>query len=132
MGKIQIKMLTHGYQGCPRCFQNFMSKLVQDMEYVKTYLDDLLILTNTSFKINLLKLEVVLARLSISGMRLNISKSKFYAEQIEYLGYWITRQGIQPIHNKVEMNAILNIKAKRTTPVYWYSQLLSRHVVLQK
>jgi hypothetical protein len=47
-------------------------------------------------------------------MRVNISKSKFIAEQIEYLGYWITRQGIQPIHNKVEMKAILNIKPAKT------------------
>jgi hypothetical protein len=68
-------------------------------------------------------------------MRVNILKSKFFAEQIEYLGYWITRQGIQPIRNKVE--AILNIKAPKTrkeqpnTPVYWYSQLLSRYVVSQ-
>jgi hypothetical protein len=110
-----------------------MSKLVQDIEYVKTYLDDLLILTNreNSFKDHLLKLEMVLARLSTAGMRVNISKSKFFAEQIEYLrqGYWITRQGIQPIRNKVVV--ILNIKAPRTrkeestTPVYWYSQLLS-------
>jgi hypothetical protein len=100
-------------------FQNVMSKLVQYMEYVKTYLDDLLILTNRDnrFKDHLLKLEMVLARLSTAGMRVNISKSKFFAEQIEYMGYWITRQGIQPIHNKVE--AIL-------------SQLLSRYVVLQK
>jgi hypothetical protein len=45
-------------------------------------------------------------------MTVNISKSKFFAEQIEYLGYWITRQGIQPIRNKVE--AILNIKAPET------------------
>jgi hypothetical protein len=74
------------------------------------YLNDLLILTNSSFKDHLLKLEIVLARISTAGMRVNISKSKFFAEQIEYLGYWITRQGIQPIHNKVEMNAILNIK----------------------
>jgi hypothetical protein len=115
-----------------------MSKLVQDMEYVKTHLDDLLILTNSSFKDHLLKLEMVLARLSTAGMRLNISKSKFFAEQIEYLGYWITRQGIQPIRNKVEMKAILTIKAPktrkevRTTPVYWYSKLLLQHAVSQK
>jgi hypothetical protein len=44
----------------------------------------------------------------------DISKSKFFAEQIEYLGYWMTRQGIQPIRNKVEINAILNIKALKT------------------
>jgi hypothetical protein len=125
-----------GIKIAPDVFQNVMSKLVQDMEYVKTYLDDLLILTNSIFKDHLLKLEMVLARLSTAGMRVNISKSKFFGEQIEYLGYWITRQGIQPMRNKVE--AILNIKAPKTrkelqdTPVYWYSQLLSRHVVLQK
>jgi hypothetical protein len=71
------------------------------MKYVKAYLEDLLILTNNSFKDHLLKLEIVLARFSTAGMRMNISKSKFFAEQIEYLGYWITRKGIQPIHNKV-------------------------------
>jgi hypothetical protein len=127
-----------GIKIAPDVFQNVMYELVQDMEYVKTYLDDLLILTKSSFKDHLLKLEMVLARLSKAGMRVNISKSKFFAEQIEYLGYWITRQGIQPIRNKVEINAILNIKAPKTrkevayTPVYWYSQLLSRHVVSQK
>jgi RNA binding exosome subunit len=61
-------------------------------------------------------------------MRVNISKSKFFArlaEQVEYLGYWITRQGIQSIHYKIKMNAILNIKAPKTRkeepsmPVYW-------------
>jgi hypothetical protein len=38
MGKKQIKTLTHGYQDFldPNIFQNVMSKLVQDMEYVKT------------------------------------------------------------------------------------------------
>jgi hypothetical protein len=71
-------------------------------------------------------------------MRVNISKSKFFAEQIEYLEYWIIRKGIQPIRKKVEMNAILNIEAPKTrkeepnTPVYWYSQLLSQHVFWQK
>jgi hypothetical protein len=116
-GKKQIQTLAHGYQDClvPDVFQNVMSKLVQYMEYVKTYLDDLLILTNrnNSFKDHLLKLEMVLARLSNAGFRVNISKSKFFAEQIEYLAYryWITRQGIQPIHNKVQ--AILNIKAPK-------------------
>jgi hypothetical protein len=57
---------------------------------------------------------MVLARLSTAGMRVNFAKSKFFAEQIEYLEYryWITKQDIQAIHNKVE--AILNIKAPKT------------------
>jgi hypothetical protein len=101
-----------------------------------SYLDDLLLLTNrdNGFKDHLLMLEMVLARLSTSGMRVNISKSRFFAEQIECLGYWIIRQCIQPIRKKVE--AIFNIKAPKTrndeptTPINWYSQLLSRHIAV--
>jgi hypothetical protein len=64
MGKYKYKLLPMGIKIDPDDFQNFTSKLVQDMEYVKTYLDDLLIITNRSFKDHLLKLEMVLARLS--------------------------------------------------------------------
>jgi hypothetical protein len=93
MGKMQIQTLTHRYQDFlfPDVFQNVMSMLFQDMEYVKTYLDDLSILTNSSIKEHLLNLEMVLTRLSTAGMIVNISKSKLFTEQIEYLGYWITR-----------------------------------------
>jgi hypothetical protein len=103
-----------GLKIAPGVFQNIMSKLVQDMEYVKTYLDDLLVLTNISFKDHLIKLEMVLARPSTVGMRVNISIYKFFAEQIEYLECWITRQGIQPIRNKVKINVILRINAPKT------------------
>jgi dihydroorotate dehydrogenase len=84
-GKYKYKRLPMGIKIAPDIFQNVMSKLVQDMEYFKAYLDDLLILTNNSYKHHLLKLEIILARLSTAGMRVNISKSKFFAEQIEYL-----------------------------------------------
>jgi Reverse transcriptase (RNA-dependent DNA polymerase) len=115
-GKYKYKRLAMGIKISifPDAFQNVMSKLTQDMEYVKTHVDDLLILSNNSFKDHLLKLEMVLARLSTAGMRVNASKSRFFAKQIDYLsiGYWITRQGIQPVHSRVE--AILNIKATNT------------------
>jgi hypothetical protein len=66
-GKIQIHTLTHGYQDClvPEVFQNIISKLVQNMEYFdpKFYLDDLMIVVNSSFKDHIIKSEMVLARL---------------------------------------------------------------------
>ena len=94
-GKYKYKRLPMGIKIAPDIFQNVMTKLTQDMEYVKAYLDDLLILTNKSFNDHLTKLEMVLARLSTAGMIINASKSKFFVEQIEYLGYWITIKGIQ-------------------------------------
>jgi hypothetical protein len=51
---------------------------------------------------------MVLARLSTAGMRVNASKSK----QNEYVGYWITRKGTQPVYNKVDI--ILKLKAPET------------------
>jgi dihydroorotate dehydrogenase len=42
----KYKRLPMGIKIAPDVFQNVMSKLVQDMEYVETYLDDLLIVTN--------------------------------------------------------------------------------------
>jgi hypothetical protein len=76
MGKYKYKRLPMGIKIAPDVFQNIMLKLVQHMEYVKksSYLDDLLILTNSSnrFKDHLLKLEMVLARLSTAGMRVNV------------------------------------------------------------
>jgi hypothetical protein len=54
-GKYKYKRLPMGIKIATDIFQNFMFKLVQDMEYVKTYLNDSLILTNSSFKDHLLK-----------------------------------------------------------------------------
>jgi hypothetical protein len=47
-GKYKYKRLPRGIKIAPDVFQNVMSKLVQDMEYVKTYLDDLFIQKNIS------------------------------------------------------------------------------------
>jgi hypothetical protein len=111
-GKYKYKRLPMGINIAPDVFQNVMSKLTQDMEYVKAYLDDLLMLTYKSFNDHLTKLEMVLGRLSTAVMRANTSKSKFFTEQIEYLGYWITRKGIQLVQSKVD--AILKIRAPTT------------------
>jgi Reverse transcriptase (RNA-dependent DNA polymerase) len=113
-GKYKYKRLPMGIKiaTSPDVFQNVMTTLTKDMEYVKTYLDDLLILSNNNFKDHLLKLEMVQVRLSTAGMRVNASKSKFFSEQNEYLSYWITRKDIQQVHSKVE--AMLNVKALKT------------------
>jgi hypothetical protein len=49
----------------------------------------------------------VLQRLKDAGLKVNANKSAFAQAQLEYLGYWITRDGIQPQPKKVQ--AMLNI-----------------------
>ena len=77
------------------------------LEYARAYLDHLMILTNGSFKDHCEKLEKVLGSLLSAGPKVNIHKSKFCKEEVEYLVYYITREGIRPLNSKVE--AITNI-----------------------
>ena len=77
------------------------------LEYVRAYLDDLLIISKKSFVDHLEKLEVVLKRLQKAGLKVNAAKSTFGVHQCEYLGYVLTREGIKPQTKKIE--AILAI-----------------------
>ena len=72
------------------------------LEFVRTYIDDLLCITNSSWDDHLEKLEVVLGRLREAGLKVNANKSFFGKPELEYLGYWVTREGIQPLGKKVE------------------------------
>jgi len=96
-----------GLTNSPDIFQEKMSKLMQDLEFARAYLDDLLVISKGSFEEHLKFLEQALTRLSEAGLKVNISKSTFCKHDLEYLGYYISRKGIQPITKKVE--AILKI-----------------------
>jgi hypothetical protein len=127
MGKYKYKRLPMGIKIA--WFQMFfktsclsLSKIWNMLRQLYN-LDDLLVLTNSSSQDHLLKLEMILARPSTAGMRIKIFKYKFIAEKIEYLGYWITRQGIQPIRNKVEK--ILNINAPKTRSAQQLRQFIA-------
>ena len=81
-----------------------------DLEFAQAYLDNLLVISKGSYAEHLEHLEEVLTRLSEAGLKVNVTKSSFCKPELEYLGFWITSKGIQPLTKKVE--AILNI----TTP----------------
>ena len=89
-----------------------MSDLMQDLEYVRAYIDDLLIITSKSYEDHLQKVRAVLARLRKAGLKVNLKKSFFAKGELEYLGYWKTRQGIKPLDKKVE--AIKKIAPPKT------------------
>jgi hypothetical protein len=86
----------------PDIFQSKMLELMEDLEYVQAYLDDLLCISGSSLEDNLEKLEEVLRRLCDAGLKVNAENSTFCALEIEYLGYILTREGIKFQSNKVQ------------------------------
>jgi hypothetical protein len=107
-GKYSYKQLPMGIAGSPDIFRGKMLELMESLEYVRAYLDDLLCISKMSLEDHLEKLEEVLRQLCNAGLKVNAAKSTFCALEIEYLGYVLTRDDIKPQSNKVQ--AILLIK----------------------
>ncbi len=97
-----------GIAGSPDIFKEKMFKLMETLEYVRAYLDDLLCISKLSLGDHLEKPEEVLRRICNAGLKVNAAKSTFCALEIEHLGYVLTRDGIEPQSNKVQ--TILMIK----------------------
>eukprot|EP00957_Ditylum_brightwellii_P086684 6596214-Ditylum_brightwellii.AAC.1 len=64
------------------------------LDLVKTYLNDLLMMTSNTLDNHLRKSTLVLDQLRANGLKVNADKSTFCTMEIEYLGYWITQEGI--------------------------------------
>ena len=80
-----------------------MSELMLTLEYVRVYLDDLLVITKGTFEDYLVKIEEVLKRLKKAKLRVNAPKCGFALHEIKYLGYLLTREGIKPQPEKYQL-----------------------------
>ena len=109
-GKYAYKRLPMGLASAPDIFQSIMTGLSHDLDYVLVYLDDILIIQKEgeTEDDHLQKVEEVLKRLEDKGFRTNLRKSFFMQQEVEYLGYLLTSDGIKPQQKKIE--AIKKIK----------------------
>jgi hypothetical protein len=85
-----------------------MGNLMATLEYVRAYIDNLLVITKGGLDDHLDKLKQVFIRLRNAGLKINATKSVFYAQETEYLGYILTRGGIKPQPKKVQAILTLN------------------------
>jgi hypothetical protein len=111
-GRYQYKRLPMGVKTSPDIFQMIMYALLGDIPNIQVYLDDILITSNGTFEEHAAIMEQVLERLQNANFRANLHKCYFGESKIDYLGYEITRDGIQPQPKKVE--AILKLSPPKT------------------
>jgi Reverse transcriptase (RNA-dependent DNA polymerase) len=115
-GKYEYQRLPMGLCNGPDIFQEKMSTLMQDLEYVRAYIDSLLIITHRSFEEHKDKLKVVLGRLRDAGLKVNAKKSFFAREELEYLGYWITCKGIKPTLSAIQVQYTAHSHSRLRVP----------------
>ena len=84
-----------------------MNILFYGLEYVRIYIDDLLIISKKSFEDHINKLDKILSKLIQKGFKVNTEKPCFARNELEYPEFRNTRKGMISLSDKVE--AIENI-----------------------
>ncbi|XP_017470945.1 PREDICTED: uncharacterized protein K02A2.6-like, partial [Rhagoletis zephyria] len=103
--------LMFGVPCAPSKWQRFMELTLSDLPGVTVFLDDIKI-TAINDETHLQRIEDVLRRLNEHNMRINLKKSDFLRDRMEYCGYEIDKTGIRKLRNKVL--AIQNMKPPTT------------------
>ena len=99
-GLFRYTRLPFGVASAPAVFQKTMDTILQGMQHVICYLDDILITGSTESEHNN-NLEEVLRRLEEHGMRLRLDKCEFFKSSVEYLGHYISAEGVHTTKSKV-------------------------------
>ena len=97
-GLFEYSRMPFGITSAPAIFQRTMDNLLQGLDHVSVYIDNILV---TGKREHLETLNEVLTRLESAGVRLK--KYTFMAEEVVYLGHRINREGIQPTDEKVQV-----------------------------
>ena len=99
-GLYSYKRLPFGIASAPAVFQRVMDQILQGMDHVTCYLDDILI-TGATEREHLANLTEVLRRLSQHGVRLRQEKCRFWQNSVEYLGHLIDAKGLHTTDSKL-------------------------------
>jgi hypothetical protein len=114
-----------GFAGSADIFQAEMGNLMATLEYIRAYIDNLLVITKGSLYDHLDKLKQFFMRLRNAGLKINATKSIFCAQETECLGYILTR-GDQTLTKEGAVNprAQSAQQCQRTLTIPWYGPIL--------
>jgi hypothetical protein len=101
----QWKFLPFGLKNAPVEFQRVMDRVFSSLEFVRCYIDDIIIFS-TSQKKHRTHLKEVFARLRLHGLKLHPGKYRFYCNRVEYLDHMIYPGGlgvVTVVASKVEV-----------------------------
>ena len=100
-GCFQYVKMPMGLRNASQSYQRYMSSVLQGLDNVYCYLDDVLIHTKTEAEHDH-AVEEVFKRLSDAGLSLSLDKCQFAKSSLEFLGYIVDHKGITPLPKKTE------------------------------
>lgn len=106
-GVFQMNRLPFGVKPASGIFQSTIEKLLLGIPGVVNFIDDIVV-TGKDQEEHLANLKLVFERLFDAGLRLNKRKCEFFKENIKYLGFELSGQGLSKTDERIK--AILDAK----------------------
>ncbi|KAG0419796.1 Transposon Ty3-I Gag-Pol polyprotein [Dictyocoela roeselum] len=110
--KYEWNRMPFGLTNAPKIFQRAMDKLFCDIPFVKMYLDDIFVHSNSEEEHHQ-HLEIVLKIINKNNLKINTEKSEFYRTEIYFLGQLVSSQSIRPDCRSLESFKIGRPKTKK-------------------
>ena len=100
-GRFFFKRLPFGISLAPEIFQRAMENMLQGIDGVVCFMDDVVV-SGDSDEQHDKRLTEVLDRMTKAGLTLNKEKCEFKKEKLDILGHTFSKEGIQPDKSKVK------------------------------
>ncbi|GFV60663.1 hypothetical protein TNCV_788291 [Trichonephila clavipes] len=82
-------------------FQRFIDEVTRDLPFVYAFVDDLLVASDNEPQ-HLEHLEILFSKLKAYGLCINVEKCQFGQSTIEFLGFKLSGEGIEPLPDRVK------------------------------
>ena len=100
-GKYKFLQVPFGLAQAPAFFQHLMNKVLDNCPFAMTYLDDIIIFSDTEEE-HLAHIKEIFKRLEAADLKMKRSKCNFFKKHIHYLGHLISANGIRPLKDKLD------------------------------
>lgn len=101
VGRFCYQKLPMGLTSAPEFFSRVLNKVLEGIESVLIYVDDIVVCTDTVEKHKEV-LCTVLQRLRNAGLKLNPDKCSFFKNEIDFMGHTWTAEGVQNSPDKIK------------------------------
>ena len=102
-GQYCFKRMRFGIAAAPAPFQELMVKVLGDLNWKEAvvYLDDILVFAKNKEE-HMQRIKHVLEKIKEAGLRINPEKCQFLTERIKFLGYIVSKNGIETDQTKID------------------------------
>lgn len=100
-GHYEYLRMPYGLCNAPPTFQRAMNSMIQNVPNAMVYIDDIIIYSNTINE-HLNHLENVFKKLKDHALSIQLDKTEFFKNEIPFLGYIVTPEGLKTNPSKIE------------------------------